>query len=252
MADLAKEKLLRLLTAASAAIAISAATPAFPEEQPPVAFAPGATGAIRAPLTDIVRDAERRGEELGEELTIQPAQPGVEVKDLAQIRERALNDPRVKALLGVQEELDTEGAAEKYSATKGLLFASFSMPETSLRQMMREANTYGLTVVFRGFVNNSVFDTRARLEEVFAEDEDGEAFAIDPTLFQRFQIKAVPVLVVLAEELDTCTTPACETDLPPRHDRVAGNVPVETALRLIVAGAGDAAAVARDLMEGAK
>ena len=250
MADLAKTKLLRLLTAAAATGAMCVATPAFSENDPPVAFAPGSTGAIHAPLTDIVRNAERRGDELADELVIQPAQPGVEIKDLAAIRERALNDPRVKALLGVKEDHETEDVAEKYSATKGLLFASFAMPETSLRQMMQEANAYGLTVVFRGFVNNSVFDTRAQLERVFAEEEDGEAFAIDPTLFQRFQIQSVPVLVLLAEELDTCSTPACESDLPPRHDRVAGNVPVETALRLIVAGAGDAAKTARDLMEG--
>ncbi|WP_167414970.1 type-F conjugative transfer system pilin assembly protein TrbC [Cereibacter sphaeroides] len=90
---------------------------------------------------------------------------------------------------------------------RAILFASFSMPDTSLRQMMREATAHDLTVVFRGFVNNSVFDTRARLEEVFAEDETGEAFGIDPTLFRRFDIRSVPALVVLAEDLGDCATP---------------------------------------------
>ncbi len=122
----------------------------------------------------------------------------------------------MRALLGAPdaEEVAAETRA-RYGEARAILFASFSMPDTSLRQMMREATAHDLTVVFRGFVNNSVFDTRARLEEVFAEDETGEAFGIDPTLFRRFDIRSVPALVVLAEDLGDCATPACEGDPPP-------------------------------------
>jgi conjugal transfer pilus assembly protein TrbC len=103
--------------------------------------------------------------------------------------------------------------------------------------------------VFRGFVNNSVYDTRVALEEVFADDEEGEGFAIDPTLFRRFDIQAVPALVVLGEELDVCNTPACEGDVSPIHDRLSGNIPLETALKLIAAGNGDASETARAILE---
>ncbi len=106
----------------------------------------------------------------------------------------------MRALLNAEDaQIPESEGGEKYAETEAILFASFSMPNQSLRQMMKEATDYGLTIVFQGFVNNSVFDTRAKLEEVFGEDEIGEAFAIDPTLFQRFDISSVPVVVVLGE-----------------------------------------------------
>ena len=253
MAHLAKTQLLRALMLTAALTTGAAQAQEMPAEDPPVRYAPGATGAIRVPVEDIVREAERRGDELADRLTIQPEREGVEIEDLAGLRKRALNDPRIKKLLGVAEdEAAGAGEAEKYAETEAILFASFSMPAQSLRQMMQEATHYGATIVFRGFVNNSVFDTRAKLEEVFGQDELGEAFAIDPTLFKRFDIHAVPVLVVLGEGLDVCESAHCELDLPPKHDRLSGNIPMETALRLMAAGKGDAAHVARRLAERAQ
>lgn len=256
MAHVAEKKLLRTLICGLGVAASSfglLAAPPSAENEPPVQFAPGAAGRITAPLADIVRDAERRGDALAERLTIQDAQVGVDIGDLEGMRSRALNDPRVKRLLGVADEDGSSAEnGEKYAETRAILFASFSMPPASLRQMMQEATAHDMTIVFRGFVNNSVYDTREKLEEVFGPDEVGEAFAIDPTLFRRFDIQAVPVLVVLGEELDVCDSPACERDLPPVHDRLAGNIPLETALRLIAAGNGDAAHVARELIGAGK
>lgn len=251
MAHVAETQLLRALMRGTGVVAIvlGLGSPVSAEDEPPVQFAPGATGSITAPLVDIVRDAERHSEELADRLTIQAPQDGVEIEDLDGIRARALSDPRVRRLLGTDSDEPEDGGQEKYAETRAILFASFSMPPASLRQMMQEARKHELTVVFRGFFNSSVFETRAKLEEVFGEDEIGEAFAIDPTLFRRFDIQAVPVLVVLGESLDVCDTPACEGDLPPRHDRLNGNIPLETALRLIAAGNGDAADVARILVE---
>ncbi|QJC86803.1 hypothetical protein HGN32_22450 (plasmid) [Cereibacter sphaeroides] len=97
MAHLAQTQLLRALIAAAV---LSAGTASAGDELPDPAFAPGATGRIAAPVDRIVRDAERRGEALARELTIQPPREGVEIEDLAGIRTRALNDPRVRALLG--------------------------------------------------------------------------------------------------------------------------------------------------------
>ncbi|MFC3058405.1 type-F conjugative transfer system pilin assembly protein TrbC [Paenirhodobacter populi] len=252
MAHVAKTQLLRALMRGTgvAAVVLGLTSPVSAEDEPPVQFAPGATGSLTTPLVDIVREAERRGDELADQLTIQDPTEGVPIADLEGMRAKALSDPRVKRLLGLAEEDGTsEGQGEKYAETRAILFASFSMPPQSLRQMMQEATEHGLTIVFRGFVNNSVFDTRAKLEEVFGADEIGEAFAIDPTLFRRFDILAVPALVVLKESLGTCETPACELDLAPAHDRLSGNIPVETALRIIAAGNGDAADVARALAE---
>lgn len=250
MAHVAQTKLLCAVMVAGLASALAPASAQTSQtDEPPVNFAPGATGPIEAPLLDMLRDAKRRGEELRGSLRIQDPQAGVEIDNLAGIRARAMNDPRVRALLGVEDEPVSEDAAEKYAETRAILFASFSMPETSLRQMMREATAYGVTIVFRGFVNNSVFDTREKLEQVFGDDDEAEAFAIDPTLFRRFDIQAVPALVVLGETLDVCETPLCADDIAPVHDRLSGNIPLEAALSIIAAGRGDAEQTARALLE---
>ena len=257
MANLAKKKLLRALMAASLAGWVS---PGFADDgdgaakpTPPVVYAPGATSVIKAPIEDIVRGAERQSDELAQRLQIQPPRSDLGEMDFEGMRERALENPRVRRLLGTDAgEEDAEGSngEEKYETAKGFVFASFTMPEPSLRQAMRDANRFGMTVVFRGFVEGSVFATRTKLEAVFSEDEMGEAFAIDPTLFKRFGISSVPVVVVLAEQMGECDTPLCDGDPAPRHDRLSGNIPLETALRIVAAGGGEASDKARYIVEG--
>lgn len=256
MGHLAQAQLLRALTrglpqaiALAAALGATAAL-AADQDEPPVMYAPGSAGAIRAPVDQIVRDAERRAEELGERLAIQPPQPGVEIEDLDGIRRRALEDPRVRALLGTDEGPASAGEEKKYQDAAAVVFLSFSMPDASIREALRDAQELGVMAVFRGFHGASVYETRARLDEVFAGEETIEGFAIDPTLFRRFDVKAVPVVAVLAGELGECQTPACEDDAPPVHDRLSGNVPLKTALRIMAAGQGDASAVAAGLIEG--
>ncbi len=250
MAYVAQTKLLCTVTAAGLFTVLTPVMSDTIAPEPPVNFAPGATGIIEAPLLDMLRDAERKGEELRSTLKIQDPKADVQIDGLASIRERAMNDPRVRALLGVEEETAIEQTAEKYAQTSAILFASFSMPEISLRQMMQEATQYGVTIVFRGFVNNSVFETREKLEQVFGQDDIAEAFAIDPTLFRRFDIQAVPALVVLGETLDVCETPLCSEDPAPIHDRLSGNIPLEASLSIIAAGRGDAPEIARAILEG--
>ena len=84
------------------------------------------------------------------------------------------------------------------------------------------------------------------------DDEDPEraeeGFAIDPTVFGRFHVSAVPVYVVLSEPLATCETEDCLQDPLPAHDRLSGNIPLETALNLVAAGQGEAVSTASALL----
>lgn len=233
MACLAKKKLL-------CALAISLITSeVFAQEDTEVMeFAPGATGYIQAPITKLVTGAEKAADEIGQRLTIQNAMGGVEIPDLSGIRERALNDPRVRKLLGVDEEPIGETEAVRYDGAHLWLLLSFSMPKVSLQQAMLEAEKYGVPVVFRGFVNNSVYDTRAAILDVWETEEAAKGFGIDPTIFTRFDINAVPVVIAASETLEICETQGCVEDPVPPHDRVSGNIPLETALRMIARGDG--------------
>ncbi|WP_171182265.1 type-F conjugative transfer system pilin assembly protein TrbC [Ruegeria sp. HKCCD8929] len=207
-------------------------------EQGVVEYAPGSTGPIDAPLATIVDEAKRRGEALREELRPQlPAEGAFEGTNFDALREQALNNPRVRRLLNIDDGAGQGAGPDgpRYDGAKIYLLASFSMPKPSLRQLMAEANTYGLPIVFRGFLNNSVYDTQAALEETFGTLDDAVGFSIDPTLFTRFAVEAVPQVIAVNQVLDVCETPGCESDPIPPHDVVKGNVPVAFALDLIAA-----------------
>jgi type-F conjugative transfer system pilin assembly protein TrbC len=92
------------------------------------------------------------------------------------------------------------------------------------------------------------FRAMSDLCAALGEGETPKGFAIDPTLFSRFHVSAVPVYVVLAEPLATCETEDCLQDPLPAHDRLSGNIPLETALNLVAAGQGDAASTAAALL----
>ncbi len=88
----------------------------------------------------------------------------------------------------------------------------------------------------------------AEADQVFQAPETTSragGLAIDPTLFRRFKVEAVPVYVVLAEPLATCESQGCAEDPLPRHDRIAGNISLEAALEMVARAKGDAAGQAR-------
>ena len=247
-----------MLRTLSFAFAAGAAlmSPAFAQDEAEevIEYAPGSTGRITAPLSTIVDDAKRRGEVLRETLRPQDAAEGAfSGVDFDDLRTKALSHPRVQALLGADGAGEFAGEAEavRYDGARVFLLASFSMPKASLRQMMEEASAYGLPIVFRGFVNNSVYDTQAALEETFGSLESAVGFSIDPTVFARFGVTSVPQVIAMSEAVDVCETPGCEADPVPLHDRVSGNVPVEYALRLIAEQGDVAAAEAARLLKEA-
>lgn len=70
-----------------------------------------------------------------------------------------------------------------------LIFVSLGMPKTTLKALYREAQAQGAVLVLRGLQNNSFKKTTQTLQQL------GIALQIDPLLFQKYQIKAVPAFV---------------------------------------------------------
>jgi len=75
-----------------------------------------------------------------------------------------------------------------------IVFASFSMPAASLKGWMQEAQRINAPVVIRGLVNNSFKTTMQKMAELTQDNHGG--VQLDPTLFQHYQIKQVPAVVV--------------------------------------------------------
>ena len=218
-------------------------------------FADGATGSIDLPLYKMTKDAEQSGVALGDTLEVQEGSGDFSEFDFDAMRDKALNNPRVRALLGVIEPDPTTQAGQgnldsRYADAGILMLASFSMPDLSLQQMMSEAKQYGVPVVFRGFVNNSVFETQTALERVFGSLENAPGFGIDPTVFTRFDIQSVPVIIGVDRDLELCETAGCEGDPVPNHDRVSGNVPLSFALELMAERGDVANAEALRILQG--
>lgn len=214
-----------------------------------IEFAPGADGDIGINIPDVLDRARRLGEAWEDRLDIQEPDSFGRDYDIDAMRDRALNNPRVRALLDAGDsEAGPDVTEARYGNAQVFLLASFSMPAPTLRAMMEEADALDVPVLFRGFVNNSVYDTQAALQETFGDDADLQGFGIDPTVFTRFGVEAVPTVIVTAAPLDVCQTAGCADDVPPLHDKIAGNIPLRAALDIVARGEGEARQVARDLL----
>jgi conjugal transfer pilus assembly protein TrbC len=139
------------------------------------------------------------------------------------------------------------GAAMNASTKGGeapqfIVFASLSMPEASLKQLVRDTASAGGVVVFRGFPDNSAKEFVARIGKVVEQDQFA-SIGIDPRLFRAFDVQAVPTYVSVSSDFDLCAGFSCQTKVPP-HDRMTGNVTVEYALSTFVEGNGPGARVA--------
>lgn len=158
-------------------------------------------------------------------------------EDITQRALDSLENGRVREMLNIGPDDLPQAVPEEERYPGGLyLFASFSMPDLSLQAVLRDASELGIPVVFNGFVNNSVVDTEQRVRAAYEGSDISHGFIIDPTLFTRFDVKAVPTLVSTMVNLDVCLTSGCAEDGVPDHDRVAGNVPLRTLLSVIAGG----------------
>lgn len=164
-----------------------------------------------------------------------------------------LTDPEtlstIADLLDNAQDLAAElGMAGK--AGEGLsvyVFASFSLPDASLRSLIKQGELAGVPIVLRGLVNNSIADTMQRVHSLYkgGEKQDNGA-VIDPTLFERFGVDQVPTVVVADSTAGVCTPEACPT---PAHVKIAGDVPLRYALDRIATAAPQYRAELRALMK---
>jgi conjugal transfer pilus assembly protein TrbC len=70
------------------------------------------------------------------------------------------------------------------------IFVSFSLPTKTLQAYAAEAEKIGGALVFRGLVQNSFVKTAARMKEL------GVPCQIDCTLFEKYNVKAVPTFIL--------------------------------------------------------
>ncbi len=114
------------------------------------------------------------------------------------------------------------------------LFVSFSMPQTTLRRLLQQADTLPVSLVLRGLVDGDMNKTRIRIGELYGTEDsvaNKAGLIIDPTLYERFDIAVVPTFVLTHEALKSCTTTGCDAG---DHVRLSGDVPLRYALETMV------------------
>lgn len=115
-------------------------------------------------------------------------------------------------------KMDVPASKARYQGESGLyIFVSLSFPDEVLKTLSRQAKTLGGTLVIRGLVDNSFKATQKRVREL------GIPLNIDPTLFERFEVKHIPTFVL---------TTLKDGKIKGSFDKVTGNVSVKSALEL--------------------
>jgi type-F conjugative transfer system pilin assembly protein TrbC len=97
-----------------------------------------------------------------------------------------------------------------------MAFVSFSMPEDSLKAILEQVDRVGGTVLLRGLVNNSFKDTATVVARLVGKN--GTGFGIDPKLFSKYNITAVPAFVIPNGE---------------DFDKISGNLSLSAALEAL-------------------
>ena len=122
------------------------------------------------------------------------------------------------------------------------IFASFTLSDTHLRQMMDYAKMYNGVIVFSGIENNSFQKTGEHIQGL-ARDGDEASIIIDPTLFKEFQIDQVPTYVLARRE-------KCPVGMTcgASYDKIIGSITPKYALEKF-AKQGDLTREAQDLLE---
>ena len=110
------------------------------------------------------------------------------------------------------------------TATPGdvLIFVSFSMPDSSLRQWFAQAQRLHAPLIVRGLVNDSFPQTRAKIAALLS------GLVVEPRLFTDYQITQVPAVVVRNTSVVCPATQDCPHAYP--FDVIAGDMGLDYAL----------------------
>ena len=145
------------------------------------------------------------------------------------------------AMIAAQAKAETTSLG---TSPRFIAFASLSMPEASLKALVRDMNRAGGVTVLRGFPQGNAVLFKQRLAAIWSNKAETGSLGIDPRLFRAFHIEAAPSFVMLGADFIPCDGFDCTDSVPP-HDRIAGNITVEGVLETFAAGGGPGAALAR-------
>ena len=135
-----------------------------------------------------------------------------------------------------QSELILIQASRRSSAASGadrqasglLVFASLGMPRASLERMVADAERVSAVIVLRGVQAGSLRQTAASIQQLLGPRK--VAWQIDPSLFKRFEVSAVPAVVLIDPARPVQVACGSDTCSQPAFSKVTGDVSLGHAL----------------------
>lgn len=217
------------------------------------AIAQDAVGAAARALIDQAEARGRTAQEALADWTARASEAGAQYQEEA--RELAArNEQNIARGMTMLRDDPTFGDAARAMSepteSDGALYVavSLSMPKESLRQLATDAHRAGAKVVVRGLVNGSFEQTLVAAKEVFGEDAVS-GVAIEPQVFRAFGIERVPAFIAATAPVEPCDQGIDCTSAATPHDRLAGNISLAEALRILAERGDQAPDVARAALE---
>lgn len=151
-----------------------------------------------------------------------------EALSMNQHLDNALQDSPLASVLGMPQVNPNK------KAQGVMVFVSLSMPDTALKQLLKQSQQYQVPLVIRGVLPEGMVPTASRILSLLEADDDEMAidggFAISPQWFRQFNITHVPVFVAIG---DACNEAYCpQSD----YDMVHGNLSLPNALTILSQG----------------
>ncbi|MDA0115929.1 type-F conjugative transfer system pilin assembly protein TrbC [Vibrio sp. 2art] len=152
--------------------------------------------------------------------------PGLNV-DMPEFLEKERDDRYLAKALAAGQSIN-EQEASPIEAKYPIVLVSLSMPESQIKALIQEAYEIRAAIAVRGLIDDDFEKTIFKLKEL-AGDKDG-GILIDPTLFRRFEVTAVPTFVLPLEPLKLCNDEGCPT---PKHVKATGSATFQYFLDLV-------------------
>lgn len=162
---------------------------------------------------------------------IQPAAPGTFKADIPPPAKQTA--PIKKDDLGElvkRYQSNVSGGVPAELAKKGdvIIFASFSLPAQTLKELSRQAGEMGAVVVLRGLKDGSVDKTRIAAEQV---NPTSAGWEVHPELFKTFKVTKVPTFVVANALSGNLLEDGCAPEAT--YATVSGDISLNAALETI-------------------
>ena len=113
--------------------------------------------------------------------------------------------------------------------SNAIIFISFSMPDQSIISLVQDARKIHASVVIRGLIHNSFKETFIKMASIVKESGGG-GVELNPLLFKKYNIKAVPAVVVVPNDQSCFLEKICSDE---KFDVIYGDIPIFNALKTI-------------------